>query len=361
MSLNQSELGTIIRNIFRGVVTPVLEKTFRQVYKCEENHVFHQRLIEEIDAMSKREMKDMVLSMVSIRSSPIVDITVRTVTKSDKPTEYYIFGSDLRKYHMYLPKIHDKRTGKLSAPRTGAKHSKWYPFFVAKTMKNIALHLRMLDIYLKSNRITISHEYTAGTSGILGMEVLFEVPDDFENMVSVDEIENASNPIKRCDGIYVYGKNGIDKEITSKIATSIASSPKFSHVFSKQINTSENLLEFIKAPQTIAIGSWNRHARVLIKNNALHVIDIIDPWKRKIELETITDFNSTASTCDWSVNFVVRRIVDQARGEASCVLVAFARLLFLASSGIRIDKSKYENSIPDFFAFLSSHFYRKTL
>jgi len=361
MSLNQTELATIIRNIFRGVVTPVLEETFNQVYKYEQNKIYHQRLIEEIDAIAKRDMKDMVLSMVSLRSSPIVDITVRTVTRPGKPTEYYIFGSELRKYHMYLPKIHDKRSGILSAPRTGAKHSKWYPFFVDKTMKNIALHLRMLDIYLKTNRITITSEYTASTSGILGMEVLIKVPDDFQDMVSVEELENASNPIKKCDGIYVYGKNGVNKEITNKIAMSIATSPKFSHIFSKQVTNSEDLLEFIKSTQIIAIGSWNRHARVLIKNDALRVVDIIDPWKRHIDVETISDFNSTASTCDWSVNFVVRRIMDQVRGEGSCVLVAFARLLFLASFGVTIDKSKYENPIPDFFAFLSSHFYRKSL
>ncbi len=361
MSINQTELATIIRNIFRGVVTPVLEETFNMIYKYEKNQVFHQKLIEEIDARSKIEMKDMVLSMVSLHYRPIVDIIVRTVTKPGKPTEYYIFGSDLRKYHMYLPKIHDKRTGKSSAPRTGPKHSKWYPFFVDKTMKNIALHLRMLDIYLKTNRIKITQEYTTSTSGILGMEVLFEIPEDFEDIVSIEDLENSSNPIKRCDGIYVYGKNGVDKEITSKIATLIASSPKFGHVFSNQLTTSEELLEFIKSLQTIAIGCWNRHARVLIKNNASHIVDIIDPWKRRIEIETISEFNSLASTLDWSVNFVVRRIVDQVCGEGSCVLVAFARLLFLASSGVVIDKSKYENPIPDFFAFLSSHFYRKTL
>jgi hypothetical protein len=148
-------------------------------------------------------MKYMVLSIVSLKYSPIINITVRTVTKPGQPTEYYIFGSDLRKYHMYLPKIYDKRTGKSSAPRTGHKHSKWYPFFVAKTMKNIALHLRMLDIYLKTNHIRITPEYTTKTSGILGMEVLFEVPEDFEDIVSVEDFENASNPIKRCEGIYV--------------------------------------------------------------------------------------------------------------------------------------------------------------
>lgn len=361
MSLNQSELATIIRNIFCGVVTPILEETFNLVYKYERNQVFHQRLIEEIDTTAKRDMKDMVLSRVSLHSSPIIDITVRTVTRPGKPTEYYIFGLDLRKYHMYLPKIHDKRTGKSFSPKTGPKHSKWYPFFVAKTMKNIALHLRMLDIYLKNNRIIITPEYTTSTLGILGMEVLFEVPEDFEDIVSVEDFENASNPIKRCDGIYVYGKNGVDKEITNKITTSISSSPKFSHVFSKQIINSEILLEFIKSPQTIAIGSWNRHARVLIKNDALQVVDIIDPWKRRIEIETISEFNSIASTCGWSVNFVVRCIIDQALGEGSCVLVALARLLFLASSGVIIDKSKYERPIPEFFAFLSSHFYRKTL
>lgn len=361
MTLNQSELGTIIRNIFRGVVTPVLEDTFRQVYRCEENQLHHQRLIEEIDTTSKKEMKDMVLSMISLRTSPIIDIIVRTVTKPSQQTEYYIFGSDLRKYHMYLPKIHDKRTGKLSAPKTGPKHSKWYPFFIAKTMKNIALHLRMLDIYLKTNCIKITPEYTKSTSGILGMEVLFEIPEDFEDIVSVEDFENALNPIKRCDGIYVYGKNGIDKEITNKIARLIASLPKFSHVFSKQLTSSEELLEFIKSPQTIAIGCWNRHARVLIKNNTLQVVDIIDPWKRKIDIETLSEFNSAVSTCDWSINFVVRRIVDQVRGEGSCVLVAFARLLFLASSDDIINKSIYENPIPDFFAFLSSHFYRKSM
>lgn len=361
MSINQSELVIIIRNIFKGIVSPILEKTFNQVYKGEVNQVFHRKLIEEIDIRAKREMKDMVISMISLHSKPIIDIVVRTVTNPGKPTEYYIFGSDLRKYHMYLPKICDKETAKLLNPRTGAKHSKWYPFFVSQTMKNIALHLRMLDLYLKTNRIIITQNYNDSTTGILGLEVSFEIPESFEEIITVEDIKNSSNPIKKCDGIYIYGKNGVSNEKITNIASTIASISKFKNVFPKQVSSDEEIIDFIKAPQTFAIGLWEHHARVLIKDNECKIIDILDPWKREFNELLFFTLERTLLTCGWSVNFISRRIAEQVRGEGSCVLVAFARLLFLASCSTTINKTKYNSLIPDFFAFLSSHFYRKTL
>lgn len=360
-TINQSELTSIIRDIFRGVVSPFLENTFNEVYRGNINYTFHSQLVDQIDAQVKYEMRDMALSLITIRNRPVVDIIVRVVKRAGSDTQYYIVGSDLRKYHMYLPKIHDKKTGCSIRPRTGTNHSKWYPFFLEKTMKNIALHLRMLDLFLKNNRIRITRDYTTAETGILGAEVHFDIPERFRDMFVVDDLEKDSNPTKIANGLYVYGKNGVNKESSAQIATTIASLTEFTHVFPKQVTTPEELVEFIKAPQTIAMGSWNRHARVLIKHCAVKTVDILDPWKRTIESETLTRFRTLASSCDWSVNFVVRSIVDQVRGEGSCVLVAFARLLFLASCGASINSFMYNLQIPEFYAFFSSYFYRKTL
>lgn len=357
-TINQSELTSIIHDIFRGVVSPFLENTFNQVYRGNINHTFHAQLVDQIDTQAKHEMRDMALSLITIRNRPIVDIIVRVVRKTDSNTHYYIVGSDLRKYHIYLPKIHDKKTGCSIRPKTGTNHSKWYPFSFEKRMKNIALHLRMLDLYLKNNKIKITQDFTTAETGILGAEVPFDIPKQFRDMFGVDDLEKDSNPTKIARGLYVYGKNGVKKETTTQIATTIATMPEFKHVFPTQVTSPEELLEFIKAPQTIAMGSWNRHARVLIKQYNVKTVDILDPWKHTIELDTLVSFKTVASTCDWSVNFVVRSIIDQVRGEGSCVLVAFARLLFLASTDTSIISSMYDLEIPEFYAFFSSYFYQ---
>ena len=358
-SINQSELAQIIRDIFHGVVSPKLDDTFNQCYGGRINHIFHKGLIDDIDYSAQKDKRDLIMSMVSLRSNPIIDINVRVTAKTGV-CQYYIVGKDLRKYHMYLPKIHDKKMGVSRRPTVGTNHSRWYPHFMVSVMKNISLHLRMLDLYLRTNRIVITREYTIATTGVLGMEVDFDVPDEYTELVETIDIHCEENPIKKCPGIFVFGKNGVNKDITTKMANKISTISSFETVYPSQITKSEELIEFITSKCTYAIGTWNHHARVIIKNFTTNTIDIVDPWKRSIEADILLDFNSSTSPIGWSVNFIKRTIVDQAHGEGSCVLVAFSRLLFLASFGDKIDKTKYDIPIPDFFAFLISFFYRQT-
>jgi hypothetical protein len=360
ITINQSELTVIIRNIFRGVVSPRLEKTFNEVYGGLINRVAHLERIDQIDESAKRERRSKIMSMVSITKRPIIDINIQVSTIETGEVKYSVFGSDLRKYHMYLPMIRDRVSGRSFRPKVGTRHSRWYPHFMTLVMKNISLHLRMLDLYLKSNRVVITNDYTPAEIGVLGLEVPFVVPDKYEELFDVDELECDSNPIKKCSGIFVFGKNGVSNLITDKMADKISKFAGFEHVCPYEIKNSEQILEFINSVHTIAIGSWNRHARILIKQTSTKTVEILDPWKRTIESEILDKFNHSTNTIDWNVIFVKRKIVDQAHGEGSCVLVAFARLLYLASTGVEsYSNVNYDVLIPDFYAFLASYLYRK--
>lgn len=368
LTINQSELTVIIRNIFNGVVTPRLEKTFNEVYQDKRNNVYnemsnavsHLKRIDQIVESAKKEQRSKILSLVSIDKRPIIDINVQVSPVSTGEVKFSLFGSDLRKYHIYLPKIQDKLTGRSFKPEIGTRHSRWYPHSMAQIMKNISLHLRMLDLYLKINRIVITNDYTSAEIGILGLEVPFVVPDKYEELFDVDELECDSNPIKKCSGIFVFGKNGVSEAIVEKIADQISKIAGFEHVYPHEIKNSEQMIEFINSMQTIAIGAWNRHARILIKQSSTKTVEIIDPWKCTIESEILDTFNHSTSTIDWNVIFVNRKIVDQSRGEGSCALVAFSRLLYLASTGVEsYSNADYDVPIPDFYAFFASYLYRK--
>lgn len=355
-SLNQSELTIIIRDIFRGVVSPKLEKTFNEVYGGTPNFTTHRNRIDQIVDSATVERKTKIMSLVSIAKRPIIDLNVQITVTETGETKYCMSGSDLRKYHMYLPKIHDRFTGRSSRPVVGIRHSRWYPHFMAQVMKNISLHLRMLDLYLKTNRVIITQDYASAETGILGLEVKFDVPTKYEDLFESEDIESDSNPIKKFPGIFVFGKNGVSHDVANQMAKQVAGFAGFEHVFPKEIKHLE-LVEFIKSPQIIGIGTWNRHARILIKNMETRTVEILDPWKQSIELDILTQFRELATDSGWNVVFVKRRTVDQVRGEGSCVLVAFARLLYIAAE--TLDFGKYDTPIPDFYAFLASYLYRK--
>lgn len=359
-AINQSELIEIIRNIFRGIMTPKLERTFNEIYNGKINQIYHKENIEQIDRLAKNTYKSKILSMVSIAKRPIIDINVQISVTQLGEIKYSIFGSDLRKYHMYLPKIHDDITGQIHRPMIGTKNSRWYPDYMALTMKNISLHLRMLDLYLKNNKIIITQNYTTSPIGILGLEVPLVIPEIYSKIFQKEEIRCDSNPIKKSPGIFIFGKNKISSENLDLMAKKASTVIGFEHVYSLKIKDPESLLQFISSPQTIAIGVWNRHAKIIIKQKEKKIIEILDPWKQHIEKNILNQFNIHIKNYNWNVIFICRQLKDQVVGEDSCVLVAFARLLYLASIEKESYGTEYYNKpIPDFFAFLASYLYKK--
>jgi hypothetical protein len=363
LTINQSELTTIIRNIFQSIVTPRLEKTFNEIYNGKSNKDSHIERINQLDTLAKLERKFKIISMVSIAKRPIVDINVQVTCVESGEVKYSLFGSDLRKYHMYLPKIRDQLTGRVFRPKVGTRYSRWYPDFMAPVMKNIALHLRMLDLYLKFNHMVITQDYSSSEIGILGLEVPFDIDEKYEEFFDIQEVECDSNPIKKSPGIFLFGKNGISHEIANQMANNVSKFTGFEHVYPNEIKESKQLIQFINSPQTIAIGTWNRHARILIKQTNIKTVEIIDPWKKIIEADFLLKCNNLACLIGWNVVFIKRKIEDQMCGENSCVLVAFARLMYLASKETKLysySYANYNNPIPDFYAFLASYLYRKT-
>jgi hypothetical protein len=361
VTINQSDLIIIIRNIFRGIITPVLESTFNKGYNGKSNQIAHVERINQLDESAKQERKSKIISMVSIAKRPIIDIYVQVTCIESGEVKYSLFGSDLRKYHMYLPKIRDRITGREFRPKVGVRFSRWYPNFMAPIIKNIALHLRMLDLYLKTNNVLISQDYSSAKVGILGLEVPFDIDERYEELFDIQDIESDSNPSKKSPGIFLFGKNGISLAIVNQMANYVSKITGFEHVYPSEIKESKQLIQFINSSQTIGIGTWNRHARILIKQTNTNTVEIIDPWKSVIEEETLDKFNYSANLIDWNIMFVKRRIIDQLIGEDSCVLVAFARLMYLASTETETYSNiNYDIPIPDFYAFFASYLYRKT-
>jgi hypothetical protein len=360
-TINQSELTIIIRDIFQCVASPKLEKTLNEFYAGKQNKVSHMERIDQIDQSARLERKPKILSLVSLARRPIIDINIQITVVESGEVKYAIFGSDLRKYHMYLPKIQDKNMGRVFGPRVGIKHSRWYPQSASSFIKTISLYLRILDLYLKTNRITITSDYTIGGSGILGLEVPFDIPTEYKDLFEPEEICSDSNPNKKSSGTFIFGKNGVSADISDKMITQSAKFLGFNNIYPIKIKEPEDLIQFIKSPQIYAIGAWNRHARIFIKHTEINTVDIIDPWKSSIEYEILEKFNKSAWANDWNVGFVKRGTVDQARGEGSCVLASFARLLFLVHGCPGVPESKnYDIPIPDFYAFFASYLYRKT-
>ena len=346
-------------------LVPTMKSTINQselrdnIHDGKINQLSHKTRIEEIDEFARHTYKSKILSVISIARRPIIDINVQVTVTQLGDTKYVIFGSDLRKYHMYLPKIYDCATGQTHRPQIGVKHSRWYPHYMAFTMKNISLHLRMLDLYLKNNSVVITQNYTTSIAGILGLEVPFDIPEKYSELFDKD-VECDSNPIKKCSGIFVFGKNGVSSENSNLMAEEASKIIGFAHIYPAKIKIPEDINQFILSSQTIAIGTWNRHARILIKQNDKNIVEILDPWKKCIENKVLDQFNFYANTHLWNVVFISRGIKDQVYGEGSCVLVAFARLLYIASIGKESHNTMYYyKPIPDFFAFLSNYLYRK--
>ncbi len=350
---NQSRLFNEVKEIFFGRRSYILEETAKEYYNQSSNELFHYDTVMSLISRVKQERKSFILSLVSIMKKPVLDIYVQASLSVEGNLEFSIYGKDLRKYFQLLPKIKEYKNGKvyLNNPRIGSKHSRWYPQQCQNMIVKIAVYLRILDIYIKKNHVNISDSYSVSSTGILGLEVPFDIPENFKDFISEDEINSDSNPSKIKEGIFRFKLNGVSDTISTKTLNIISSN--FSNIFSYLLNI-ENLHEFFKSDCTFGIFSWNHHARILHRvNNKVYVLD---PWKRFLNDDIIEQMNSINK--DIACIFVPRNIKDQCDGEASCILSAISRMLFLALLDSNVSDA-YSQPIPDFFAFFASFFYRK--
>ena len=347
--VTMTDLKYLVTSVFREIDIPLLQKIGSYTHPSgQSNTDFHSVLIaNQIEKVySSKGKKDFVLSRISLAKTNHINIDMH-VQKTDNKIQFYLVGSDLKYYFMFLPKVGHY-------PHTGTSNSKWYGYESKSHMIKIAIGLKLIEIMLFSTRI--NQMYDLNSTGILGLEVQFDIPDKYiqYQMLSLEtSIRSSSNPIKMHEGIFIYGKNGINTDMTDKMILMLNSI--FSHTSELLFPTiikNYDLVEFNSSPYTHAICSWNHHARILVKIEGR--IMIIDPWMKylpRVVRENLTNSNI-------KIGFFSRNQKDQST-EGSCVFCVFARVLFMIDSTDSVEKN-ISKPIPDFYAYLVKIIYNLT-
>lgn len=347
--VTMTDLKYLVTSVFRGTSVQLLEIIGSSTHPSgQSNTDFHSVLIKnQVEKVYSYEgKKDFLLSRISLAKINHINIDLH-VQKSDNKVQFYLVGLDLKHYFMFLPKIGHY-------PHTGTSNSKWYGYESKSYMIKIALGLKLIEIMLFN--IRIKQTYDLNSTGILGLEVNFDIPDKYimYQMQLLDtSIRSSSNPIKISEGIFVYGKNGINANITNKMMLMLNS--KFSHISELLFPTiikNYNLVEFNSSHYTYAICCWNHHARILVKIQER--IMIIDPWMQY--LPRIVRENLALTNSNIKIGFFSRDQKDQT-SEGSCVFCVFARVIFMIDSDVSIQpnvsiRENISKPIPDFYAYL---------
>ena len=356
-ALTLTDINSIVSGIFAGKSIPELKAIESQAHPSGKSNLdFHTSQIQEqINKVcsSQCEKLDYMINRISLSKYNKVNIDVH-IQKSGDKIQFYLSGPDLRNYFMYLPVIGHY-------PHTGTSHSKWYGLECKARIETIALNLKLLEIMLF--RVNISETYTVSSTGtgILGAEVAFTIPSKYESDADIISKANkscSSNPIKVSDGLFLYGKNGVNSENTTKLLDALRS--RFEHIESQvfpRVITDWDLTEFVSSSYRFALCSWNRHARILVKSCKKLDVMIIDPWMDG--LPRVIRAQLVPANPNIRIGFLSRTVKDQ-KGEGSCVFCAMARLISLVdmseSTSPDIASGK---PIDDFYAYLVKSIYKK--
>lgn len=349
--VTKTDLKYLVSSIFAGKKVPELDAIGTKSHPSGEfNSTFHRSQVQEqINKVcsSPWEKLDYVLSRISLSKTNKVNIDVH-VQKSGSQVKFYFVGPDLRDYFMYLPRLGPTN------PHTGSSHSKWYSVECRSRIESIAIQLKMLELALFGVQITDTYEVNVSGTGILGLEVPLTIPDLYnsdQHITSKPSLENASNPTKVSDGLFLYGKNGVSPENTSKLLDELRT--RFAHLESNIYPTvirDWDLSPFVASDFKFALCSWNRHARVLIKSCRSVNVLIIDSWMNGLP-RVISEQLGPANP-DIRIGFLPRTIKDQ-KGEGSCVFCALARLVSLVDASHTESSDKASTKpIGDFYAYL---------
>jgi len=359
--VTMSDFKYLITNVFKGNYTDIslLERIGSRNHPFSQdpitNNDFHTSLIEEqitkvcsTDTFNKNK-KDYVISRISLSKSNRINIDLHIQKINDK-IQFYLVGSDLKDYFMFLPKLGHY-------PHTGSLNSKWYGYEYKSYMIKIALGLKLIEIMLFGIKIQNIYNINETKTGILGLEVQFEIPTKYKtyDMLNLQSSTRCSlNPIKISDGIFLYGKNGINHESSNKIISILRTFSHISDLLFPTIITNYDLIEFNTSTYHFAICSWNNHARILVKTGKINIM-IIDPWMKFLPRIISNSLSLVLVNSGIKVGFFSRNQKDQT-SEGSCMLCILARLIFMIDSEESIEKNICK-PIPDFYAYFVKKMY----
>lgn len=395
LSIVNTEIDNIIINIISGKnpieINDIKEETHPRTFKP--NYDTHKEQINQFVAKIENNdtnKKMFVLSRISYLKPNIIDIDL-CVSKSDlNKIQYYFVGRDLAKYYRFLPCYELNLCNKKISirPKTGTSHAKFYPDCVKDFMVEIAINLRMLDLYCKKCKMTTG--YTLKKTKLLGLVIPFDIPEFYKDWVELankSELDSHDNPVKISEGKFLFGKNGITNGRAGWMLNLLFNKyPQFNSYCCPRLLNTCNLNKFILSEYTFAVTSWKQHSRFIIKIKksddinydniepehmtidlneesdgkkldsqydeeefdesinltesekkiiGLYNILIIDPWMKKLpdliknKLEQKNPLNE--------IKIFNRMIKDQSK-EGSCVLCTLARLIYLITSLYFINK-----------------------
>lgn len=242
-SINSSQLKIIIERILLGKWNEVvcLHTVAGTTYRDEVNADFHLNsiicLIEQVKNMKPGQKKP--LSLVSPNHRPKIQIFVQCAKLNDgnnQDIQFVLHGQDLNDYVHCLSSFDEQNIHAV----IGTKNSRWYPSNTKNAMVNIALGIRMLEIYLI---------------------------DKFIDRSLVTNINASKNLIDVSSQIFCFSGKKYPK--------------KQGNIFSKLITFKENnsLKEFIESKATLAFASWKDYLYlVLVKMSDESKIMVLGPF-----------------------------------------------------------------------------------
>lgn len=223
---------------------------------------------------------------------------------------------------IYLPKNY---TGKsYSKPLWNIKHG--YMYYKNdtnfKNLKLLSIIINNINKKYSNYKLTDSPTKELKTDGIIGIDIPFNEPEWLSKLIPGNKL---SNPIVNKSGQFIFSKCAISTK-TIELSTKFLNN-KFKNIYPKYLNItntnviSKDLNNFIDSHYTIALIAYNRHARIIFKNNKnLH---IIDPWKQTADVGTKNLIKIIPN-----LTFIKRKA--EQTNEGSCVAISYARALYLS-------------------------------
>lgn len=229
---------------------------------------------------------------------------------------------------IYLPKNYTGRS--YSKPLWNSKHG--YMYYKNDTnfrnLKILSIIINSINKKYNNYKLSDSPIKELKTNGIIGIDIPFNEPEWLSKLIPGNKL---SNPIVNKSGQFIFSKCAISTR-TIELATKFLNNKleKFKNIYPKYLNItntnviSKDLNNFIESHYTIALIAYNRHARIIFKNNKnLH---IIDPWKQTADVGTKNLIKIIPN-----LTFIKRKA--EQTNEGSCVAISYARSLYLSTKG----------------------------
>ncbi len=253
---------------------------------------------------------------------------------------------------IYLPKNY---TGKHFAnPLWNRVHG--YMYYLNDTnIKNLSRIVYTINqINKKYNSYKLSDSLVkeeSKTHGIIGIDIEYIEPKWITELLKGNSLQN---PILNKDGQIIFSKCAISTKTIEKANIYLNKKlpnlfgmlyPKYINLRSTK-NVSPQLKTFIDSDYKIANIAYDRHARIIFKNN--NKLYIIDPWKQTADIGTKNLIKNISN-----LEFIKRKA--EQTNEGSCTAVSYARTLYMTVEGI----DKINEQIPFDYIVLASRLISK--